>query len=107
MKNLNKFQALVKEANELAKENNRLDRLLTDAKVPNDENWSNHEAVRAYYDHDKQAYMEVEGGQIICESAVAITDLSYYFKHNFYFLKNGAKRRSRFSKAKALEALQD
>jgi len=105
MENLNKFQALVKEANELARENERLLQIYRDARVVVDDNWSDHEAVRAYYDHDKQAYIQVEGGQIICESAVAITDLSYYFKHNFYFLKDGAKRRSRFSKAKALEAL--
>lgn len=112
MKTPTKFLALVKEANEAANESSRLWRAWDDEEKESLRNGIeydhyNSQAARAYSNHDHRAYAQIEGGKIICEATGATNGWTTYYKHCFYFLKDGATQRNRYSKAKALEALAD
>jgi len=104
MKTPTKFQALVKEANERCEEKHRLNCLSEEANVKHTDL---HECplFLTWARFDVQAYASVEGGQIICEATGSYNGWTNYYKHCFYFLKDGAENRGRFSKAKALAAL--
>tara|TARA_R110002153_G_C12937147_1_gene456852 strand:- start:73 stop:417 length:345 start_codon:yes stop_codon:yes gene_type:complete len=114
MKTPTKFIQLVKEANEATDESSRLwlackaeRRAAFDAGKLDEYDSATAPASIAYSAHDRRAYAQIEGGKIICESTGSSNHGTQYGKVVFYFLKDGATQRNRFSRAKALEALQD
>ena len=112
MKNPTKFLQLINEAQDVANESSRLWRAWDDEEKESIRNGIeydhyNSQASLAYRNHDHAAYAQIEGGKIICESTGCSNGWTRYGKLCFYFLKDGATQRNRFSKAKALVALAD
>ena len=112
MKTPTKFLQLINEAQDAANESSRLLRAWREEQKESIRNGIEYDfetapACVAYHNHDWRAYAQIEGGKIICEATGCSNGWTRYGKLCFYFLKDGATQRNRFSKAKALVALAD
>lgn len=114
MKTPTKFLALVNEAQQRANKSSDLwdaykaeRRAAFDAGKLDEYDPKTAPASVAYSEHEIQAEVQVEGGKIICEASAACSGWTSYGRIVFYFLKDGATQRNRYSRAKALVALAD
>lgn len=114
MKTPTKFLALVNEAQERANKSSRLwdaykkeRRAAFDAGKLDEYDHKTAPASVAFSAHDIEAEAKIEGGTIICEATAACNGWTQYGRICFYFLKDGATQRNRYSRAKALVALAD